>query len=90
MSRNLGIIAIIGIILFLALMGPADSFAKSPEFGDSLLGRLLISLTALSVIVPWGYAIEKARSKKESKWFWLCFLFWPVAPYYLIKINKAG
>jgi len=71
-------------------MGPPDSFTKSPEFGNSLLGKFLISLAVLSVIVPWGYAIEKARSEKNSKWFWLCFIFWPATPYYLIKINKTG
>ena len=88
MNKKLGFCALFGMMLFLILMGPPDGILKNKELSESFVGMVLISITVLSILVPWIYVIEKTRSEKNTKWFWLCFLFWPITPYYLLRVRK--
>jgi len=88
LNHRLGLLSFLGLVSFVIVMGPIEGLGKTLEFSESLIGKAWLLITLALILVPWLYAIEKLRKEKNTKWFWLCLMFWPISSYYLIKIRE--
>ena len=87
LNQKLGLLSLLGLASFVIVMGPVQGLGKTLEFSESLMGKVWLLITLALILVPWLYAIEKLHEEKNTKWFWLCFMFWPISSYYLIKVR---
>ena len=89
LPRLLGYFSIASVVLAFLLFGSTSSYSglvQNPEFEKSLLGKSSLLFMMLGILVPWAYAMYKTYNKNQ-KWFWLCFLFWPITSYYLLILS---